>query len=112
MNRLNDIVFASVLALFAVFSSGAAQADKDWNTLDGFVKTGMEMWHVPGMAVTVVSSDEVLYQRGFGQTAVAGGEEIGEHTLFANASTTKAMVVSGILMLVDAEKLSLDDLVI
>lgn len=61
------------------------------------------------MAVTVVSSDEVLFQQGFGKTAVDSGMAVDEHTLFAIASTTKAMVVAGILMLADEGKLSLDD---
>ena len=37
---------------------------------------------------------------------------VDEHTLFSNASTTKAMVAAGMLMLVDEGRLDLDDLVI
>jgi len=77
--------------------------------LSGFTERGMELWHVPGMSVAVVTKDKVLFQRGFGQTAVENGRTVDEHTLFAIASTTKAMVVAGILMLADEEKLSLDD---
>ncbi len=86
-----------------------ANADLDSAELSAFVETGMELWHVPGMAVAVVSGNEVLYQKGFGETALTDGKPVDEHTLFAIASTTKAMVVSGILMLVDENKLSLDD---
>ena len=78
----------------------------------GIVENGMEMWHVPGMAVAVINEGELVFQQGFGVTAIDGGMAVDEHTLFANASTTKAMVVSGILMLMDEDKLSLDDLVI
>ena len=63
----------------------------------------------PGMAVTVVSSSEVLYQRGFGLTTPGDGAAVDAHTLFANASTTKAMVAAGILVLADEGRLSLDD---
>jgi len=77
--------------------------------LGGFVEKGMELWQVPGMAVAVVSSDEVLFQQGFGHTALHNGASVDEHTLFANASTTKAMVVAAILVLADEGKLSLDD---
>ncbi|MDX2416626.1 MAG: serine hydrolase, partial [Xanthomonadales bacterium] len=65
-----------------------------------------------GMSVAVVTKDEILFQKGFGKTAVDDGQVVDEHTLFAIASTTKAMVVAGILMLVDEEKLSLDDPII
>ena len=40
---------------------------------------------------------------------IEGGDPIDEHTAFAIASTTKAMVAMGVLMLVDDGKLSLDD---
>jgi CubicO group peptidase (beta-lactamase class C family) len=80
--------------------------------LSEFTQRGMDLWHVPGMSVAVVTKDEVLFRQGFGQTALEDGRAVDEHTLFAIASTTKAMVVAGILMLVDEEKLSLDDPII
>ena len=49
---------------------------------------------------------EVVFQKGFGKTAIENGTEVDEHTLFAIASTTKAMVVAGLLMLADEERLS------
>jgi CubicO group peptidase (beta-lactamase class C family) len=81
----------------------------DAEGLADFTERGMQMWHVPGMAVAVVSGDEVLFQQGFGVTAIEGGQPVDVHTRFAIASTTKAMVVAGILILADEEKLSLDD---
>lgn len=86
------------------------QAGIDPQRLSAFVEGGMELWQAPGLAVAVVSSDQVLYQRGFGTTALAGGAPVDEHTLFANASTTKAMVAAGLLMLVDEGRLGLDGL--
>ena len=95
-----------------LLSTASALAEVDSDSLTAFTEEGMSLWHVPGMSVAVVDSDEVLYQKGFGTTAIVDGVAVNEHTLFAIASTTKAMVVSGMLMLVDEEKLSLDDLVI
>jgi CubicO group peptidase (beta-lactamase class C family) len=85
------------------------QAGIDSQRLSAFVERGMELWQAPGLAVAVVSSDEVLYQRGFGTTAIKDGAPVDQHTLFANASTTKAMVAAGLLMLVDEGQLGLDD---
>ncbi len=81
----------------------------DQEQLVRFVAQGMDLWRVPGMAVTVVSKDQVLFEQGFGQTATRDGLAVDTHTLFAAASTTKAMVVAGILMLQDEGKLSLSD---
>ena len=92
--------------------TGTPQAGIDSQRLSAFVERGMELWQVPGMAVAVVSSDAVQYQRGFGATTIEGGTPVDEHTLFANASTTKAMVAAGLLMLVDEGRLGLDDAVV
>jgi len=100
------------LALFLAAVSLPAWAGVESDRLAGFVEHGMDLWHVPGVAVTVVSSDEVLFQRGFGITSIDGGRPVDEHTLFANASTTKAMVAAGILLLADEGRLALDDLAI
>jgi CubicO group peptidase (beta-lactamase class C family) len=96
------LVLLFVLALPAAASGEGSQ-------LAGFVERGMQLWHVPGMAVAVVSGDAVQFRQGFGVTTIDDGAPVDEHTLFANASTTKAMVAAGLLMLVDEGKLSLDD---
>ena len=109
MNK-NLIRFALMMFVFlpgAILAEAGAPDD-----LSGFVKEGMQLWHVPGMAVAVVSDDEVLFEQGFGSTAITDGEDVDKHTLFAIASTTKAMLTAGIMILVDEEKIALDDLAI
>ena len=96
---------AAVVAVLAVHSTGSAQDDD----LSAFIERGMELWHVPGVAAAVVSDEAVVFRKGFGTTSIEDGDPIDEHTGFAIASTTKAMVVMGVLMLVDDGKLSLDD---
>ena len=102
--------FVSLVLLmgFAVPAMTAFDAD----SLSAFTERGMDLWHVPGMSVAVVTQDKVQFQRGFGNTAAENGQAVDKHTLFSIASTTKAMVVTGILMLVDEGKLSLDDPII
>ena len=102
--------FAAVTVLIFLTISVAGAVDSE--RLSAFVEEGMDLWHVPGMSVAVVTKDEVLYQRGFGSTGIDEGRPVDEHTLFAIASTTKAMVAAGLLMLADEGKLSLDDPII
>ncbi|MDZ7644593.1 MAG: serine hydrolase domain-containing protein [Woeseiaceae bacterium] len=99
--------FAAILMLTAVVPAAALDVDR----FDDIVAAGMERWRVPGLAVAVIEDGEVVLQRGYGRAA-PDGAAVDEHTLFANASTTKAMVVAGLLILADEERLSLDDLVI
>lgn len=101
------IFLAGCLALVAAQSAAA-----DWDLLPAEVERGMAMWQVPGTAVAVVNRDGVEFQQGFGTTAIENGSPVDEQTMFGIMSTTKAMVATGILMLVDEEKLALDDLVV
>ena len=108
MNTILRFVTLSLL----ICNTAPALAAFDADHLSAFTNRGMELWHVPGIAASMVIKDEVLFQKGFGLTAAENGIPVDEHTLFAIASTTKAMLVTGILMLVDEEKLSLNDPII
>ncbi len=102
---------AGVALLLLLASATAGASEVSGQAIEQTAERGMAMWQIPGMAVAVVDSGEVVLQRGFGRTT-ADGAVVDEHTLFANASTTKAMVVAGLLILADEETLSLDDPVI
>lgn len=86
-------------------------AESDNDRLVTQVQRGQARWQVPGIAVAVLRDGDITFQQGFGVAAI-GSAAIDEHTLFANASTTKAMVVAGLLVLADEERLSLDHPVI
>lgn len=77
--------------------------------LDAYITQAMKDWEVPGLAIAVVRNDSVIYARGFGVRALGRPEPVDEHTLFSIASTTKAMTVATLGMLVDEGKLDWDD---
>lgn len=111
--RITNLLGGRLALLLLLALWGQANADEfDAARFSSIIDDGMRLWHVPGMAVAVIDDGQVVFNRGFGVTAANDGEPVNEHTLFAIASTTKAMVVSGILMLADEGKLDLDDLVI
>ena len=110
-SRCNAALIAQTIILASVLASQSSFAVEE-QALSAEVERGMQLWHVPGMAVAVVDRDDVKFQKGFGETAIDDGNAVDEHTLFAIASTTKAMVVAGLLMLADDGELELDDLVI
>jgi CubicO group peptidase (beta-lactamase class C family) len=102
MKFIRLVTFAIVL-----FAQSVTNAeDDDYAT---FIERGMDLWHVPGTAAAVVTNDAVLFSQGFGTTSIQDGHPVDEHTAFAIASTTKAMVAMGLLMLVDDGKLRLED---
>ena len=112
MKKLLNHNFQRIVLLTLFIGLAPVSWAFDAEHLSAITQRGMELWHVPGMSVAVVTKDEILFQQSFGNTAIENGQAVDEHTLFAIASTTKAMVVAAILMLVDEEKLSLDDPII
>lgn len=86
-----------------------AKAPDPLATFDALVETARNDWQVPGMAVAVVKDGRVLLARGYGVRELGKPERVDADTLFAAASTTKAMTVAAIGMLVDDGKLGWDD---
>lgn len=76
--------------------------------IDQTVRRLMRVAGCPGAAVAVVQGDEV-YAGAYGVKSVETGEGVTPKTLFANASTTKAVTCAGIALLVDQKKMAWDD---
>ncbi len=79
---------------------------------DKYVGQGVRDWRVPGLAVAVVKDDSIVFQKAYGVRDVSTGAPFDLHTRSAIGSTTKAMTVFALGMLVDEGKLSWDDRVI
>jgi CubicO group peptidase (beta-lactamase class C family) len=77
--------------------------------LDAYIEHAMRDWEVPGLALAVVRNDSVIYARGYGVRELGRPDRVDEHTLFAIASTTKAMTVAALGMLADEGRLRWDD---
>jgi CubicO group peptidase (beta-lactamase class C family) len=105
-------VFAAVasLLLVAVIASPAAAATApDRATLarmDGVIRDGMDGSGVPGFAVAVVSGNDVVHARGFGDAGE--GRRVTAQTPFLLGSTSKSFTALAAMQLVDAGRLDLD----
>jgi CubicO group peptidase (beta-lactamase class C family) len=78
---------------------------------DQYVNKALEQWHVPGVAIAIVKSDEVLLSKGYGVREIRSADPVDEHTLFAIASNSKAFTAAALAILVDEGKVQWDDLV-
>src|SRR5690606_6285841 len=102
---------ATAIALIGVFLLPAivqAQA-APLRGLDQYISTAMKEWEVPGLAIAVVKDDSVIFERGYGVRELGAQDAIDENTLFAIASTTKAMTAAALGMLVDDGRIEWDD---
>jgi CubicO group peptidase (beta-lactamase class C family) len=82
----------------------AEYADK----LEAFVRTQMQAYKIPGMAVAVVRNGEVEYINGFG-VANPNGDPVTPDTPFLLASVSKSFTALAIMQLVEDGKISLDN---
>src|SRR5437868_663706 len=103
------IATSTVLLLLLVFTPFAASPADE---LDSYVAASMRDWKVPGLAIVVVKDGKVEFAKGYGVRELGKNEPVNTSTLFGCMSTTKAMTVASLAMLVDEGKLSWDDKVI
>ncbi|QKZ13843.1 serine hydrolase [Spirosoma sp. KUDC1026] len=82
---------------------------KQIQAFDQYVATVQKQWAIPGMSVVVVKDNKVIFSKGYGVREVGRPEPVDTQTLFACASTTKAMTVALMGMLVDEGKLAWSD---
>jgi CubicO group peptidase (beta-lactamase class C family) len=102
--------FAAVLVVLTVAAPTTADAQAPVLAgIDSYVEAAMQQWEVPGFALAVIRNDSVILARGYGVTRLGGMERVDENTLFAIASTTKAMTTAALGMLVDDGLLKWDD---
>jgi CubicO group peptidase (beta-lactamase class C family) len=90
----------------------AQSPDKRIQEFDAYVQKAQKEWDVPGMAVVVVKNGEVLLSKGYGTRELGTTNAVDSKTLFACASTTKAMTATCMGILVDEGKINWNDRVI
>lgn len=69
----------------------------------------MRREHMPGLMLTIVAHDTVLFEGGLGLADVENKRPVTAHTLFRLGSITKMFVATGLLQLVAQGQLSLHD---
>ncbi len=92
------------LAFFTQSPSPPPYADK----IKSFMETQMHRYKIPGAALAIVRNGEVEYLAGFGVANVKG-EPVTPDTPFLLASVSKSFTALGLMQLVEAGLLSLDD---
>lgn len=82
-----------------------AQLQTDIST---FMQAEINKWNIPGMALSIVTKDKVLFSQGFGLRDKDQGKPVDEKTLFAIGSASKAFTTMNMGILVDRGLLSWD----
>lgn len=84
-----------------------AQANVE--SFDKYVEAARQAWNVPGLSIVVVKDGKVVLSKGYGIRELGKEAKVDTQTLFGSMSTTKAMTVVAMAMLVDEGKVNWDD---
>lgn len=98
--RLHFLAFILLLTL-----SAAVRADK----VDDYVKAQMERQHLPGVSIVVIKDSRIVKMEGYGLANVELNVPVRPDTVFKIGSVSKQFIATGIMLLVQDGKISLDD---
>lgn len=109
---MKKLLLAALLALSLAVPARAqpgVPAMRSLAQLQDSLRRVMAREHIPGMMLTLVSHDSVLFEGGLGLANVAAQRPVTAHTRFRIGSVTKTFVAAGLLQLIEQGKLKLND---
>jgi len=109
MKRLLWPLLLLPLVLLTVTFAAPPLPEQGSAALTAVLERAVARGDVPGVVVTVVDRDGVLYHEAFGQSSTIERTPMVRDTIFNMASMTKAITSVAVMMLVDEGKLSIDD---
>lgn len=114
---MKHLIYSLIALLGLIRSPATAQSRKATRpdpvaAFDAYVQQAVRDWQVPGLAVVVVKDGQTILKKGYGVRQLGQPDPVDARTLFACASTTKAMTAACMAMLVDEGKVHWDDPVV
>ena len=98
---------AAILLHLQGFLASPILAAPDLKNLDAFIRQRMEQAHIPGLAIAVVHSGEVVYCQGFGRSGSAG-DPVSSTTPFVLGATSRSFTALMVMQLVEEGRVDLD----
>src|SRR4029453_14511087 len=87
----------------------ATRLDAEWVSLiTDFVRDLMQQFNIPGVGLSLIDGNKVVFEGGFGVKALGKPEPVDADTLFLAASNTKALTTLLLALLVDERRLRWD----
>ncbi|MEK6321433.1 MAG: serine hydrolase [Acidobacteriota bacterium] len=96
----------SLFALALILTGAvAARADK----VDDYLKAEMQRQHIPGISVAVLKDGKIVKVEGYGLANVELNVPARPETVYKIGSVSKQFIASGIMLLIEDGRISLDD---
>lgn len=96
-----------ILSLFFIRLAPAQQ--RPLTGLDEYIHKALKEWEVPGLAIAIVKDDSIVHMKGYGVQKLGSDIPVNEQTVFAIASTSKAITSAALGILVDEGKIKWND---
>jgi CubicO group peptidase (beta-lactamase class C family) len=79
------------------------------DSLDNYIRQGMQDWNIPGLAIVIIKDGQVVLMKGYGVLDTLSRKPVDENSLFMIASNTKLFTATALSQLAYDKKISLDD---
>ena len=100
----------ALLSVLPAIAAAQGNGDRDKvRELDAYFAKAAKEWNVPGLAIGIVHKGQLVFAKGYGVRDVSTKAPVDTQTIFAIASTTKAITAAALGMLVDEGKVRWDD---
>ncbi len=103
------VVMATIGPTAYVIRAEARDATVDFAPLVETIQSEMATSQIPGMAVAIVKDGEIIFEQGFGVRDLETKALVTPTTVFRIGSTTKILTTIGVMQLVEAGQVNLDD---
>lgn len=97
------------LLIFLFFTSLAAFCQKPLNDFDQFVRTVLNDWKIPGLAVGIIKGDSIFLSKGYGYRNLEQKLPVTGKTIFPIASISKTFTGIDLCLLEEEGKLNLQE---
>ena len=114
MKRAREICWLVVFCLGllitqAIAKPKAVKPPLDFTELDKLVPAELKEKNTPGTVITVISGDQIVYQKAFGVANVETNAEMQPGMLFRLGSTTKMFTAAALLTLAENNKIKMNE---
>jgi CubicO group peptidase (beta-lactamase class C family) len=109
---LNFVITALFVLLLPASSTGATEPDYPLADFDAYVRSALNDWQTPGLAVAVIKDGKVALARGYGTCRSDEERPVDENTIFPISSVTKVFTATCLAMLIEEGKLKWSDPVV
>ncbi|HEY6403298.1 MAG TPA: serine hydrolase domain-containing protein, partial [Blastocatellia bacterium] len=97
--------FSLFVILLLLLQMSAVRADK----VDDYIKAEMQKQRIPGLSLAVVKEGKIIKAEGYGLANVEHNIPARPETVYKIASVSKQFIATGIMILLQDGKISLDD---